>query len=215
MSKLVCPLCGVYTSFVPVVLTGEGILVKESTAQRTLREEVALRAVTDEDYMRVEDTCYAVLTCQACDRWFVAAKPKYSHEWSAVYPIWHEAAAKEIPEPIKGEFEEAHLCFAVGAYRGCLLVCKTVLIALQREQGVVSLKELKDKGTISNLLYGQADQVRLWANMVGHEDIPQAISKEDCEQLLAYIEALLNAVYAEPKRLAELTQKREQLKKKA
>ena len=55
---------------------------------------------------------------------------------------------------------------------------------------------------------------RGWANMIGHEDVPKAITKEDSEQLLTYLEALLNAVYVEPKRLSGLTQRREQLKKK-
>ena len=48
--------------------------------------------------------------------------------------------------------------------------------------------------------------------MVGHEDIPDKVVKDDCEQLLAYMEALLYAIYVEPKRLADLSQKREQLK---
>jgi hypothetical protein len=135
-------------------------------------------------------------------------------EWSAAYPISQAPVPEEIPEPIKSEFEEAHLCFTVGAYRGCLLVCRTALIALQRERGVSNLKELKDKGAISPMLYGQADQVRLWANMIGHEDMPEAITKEDAEQLLTYLAAILNAIYIEPKRLAALAQKREQIEKK-
>ena len=75
------------------------------------------------------------------------------------------------------------------------------------------VKELKEKGAISDVLYRQADQVRLWGNMVGHEDISEAITKEDCEQLLTYLEALLDAVYVQPIRLSALTHKRGQLKK--
>ena len=88
------------------------------------------------------------------------------------------------------------------------------MIALQREQNVSSLNELKENGIISARLYNQSNEIRLWANMVGHEDVLEAVTKEDSEQLLTYLEALLNAVYVEPKRLAELAQKREQLKKK-
>ena len=145
----------------------------------------------------------------------MAKKQPGGEKWSAVYPIPHKPVAQEIPEPIKSEFEEAYLCFAVEAYRGCLLVCKTALIHMQREQGVSNLKELKDKGIISNMLYGQADQVRLWANMIGHEEMPETISKEDTEQLLVYLETLLNNVYVEPKRLSALSGKLEQLKKGA
>ncbi len=48
--------------------------------------------------------------------------------------------------------------------------------------------------------------------MVGHENIPEKVNKDDCEQLLAYMEALLHAIYVEPKRLSDLSKKREQLK---
>ena len=59
-----------------------------------------------------------------------------------------------------------------------------------------SLKELSDSGTISGMLYGQADEVRLWANMVGHDDFDEeAVAREAVSELVAYIEALLNAIY--------------------
>lgn len=92
-------------------------------------------------------------------------------------------------------------------------MCRTTLIALQRQQGVSSLKELKEKEVISGLLYGQADQVRLWANMMAHEDVPESIASDDSEQLLTYLESLLDDVYVKPARLAVLSQKRKQLEK--
>lgn len=92
-------------------------------------------------------------------------------------------------------------------------MCRMTLIALQRQQEVSSLKELKEKEVISGLQYGQADQVRLWANMVAHEDIPESIVSEDSEQLLTYLESLLDDVYVKPARLTVLSQKRKQLKK--
>ncbi len=214
MSKLICPHCGAFTSFSPASIIGKGVLLGRSTENTTEWGQVQVQAITPYKY---EDDTYAIVDCQACYECFVAKREKWnsedSEDWSAVYPVSHRPVAEEIPEPIKGEFEEANLCFAVGAYTGCLLVCRAVLITLQREQGVSGLKELKEKGTISNLLYGQADQVRLWANMIGHEDVPEPIAKEDCEELLAYLEALLDDVYVKPKRLTSLSEKRQQLKK--
>jgi len=214
MSELICPNCGTATSFSPAQIVGKGILLGRSTETDTEWGKVQISAVTT--YLYERET-YAILVCQACWEYFVAQKSKYSHpesdEWVAVYPITHRPVAQEIPQPIKSEFEEAQLCFAIGAYIGCLLVCRTTLIALQREQKVSKLDELKDKGIISNMLFNQAEQVRRWANMFAHEDVPEDVTKEDCEQLLTYLEALLNAVYIEPKRLASLTQKGKQLKK--
>jgi len=213
MSKLICPNCGAATSFSPAQIIGKGTLLDASTEKYTQWGNVQISATIPYDY---DEDSYAILVCRACNEYFVAKRKKHAEEndWSPVYPIPHRTTAQEIPQPIKSEFEEANLCFAIEAHRACLLVCKTALIAMQREQGVSNLKELKGKGAISEGLYKQADEVRLWANMIGHEDIPEAVTKEDCEQLLTYLEALLNAVYVEPKRLAKLAQKREQLKKK-
>jgi len=159
---------------------------------------------------------YAILCCQECESLFVVKDLIDGKGWHAVYPIQHKAVAKEISQPIKGEFEEACLCFAVGAHLACLLMCKTVVIALQRQQNVSNLKQLVDKGTISKTLYEQADEVRLWANIIGHEDIvPESVTKEDCEQLLAYVESVLNAAYVEPARFEALKLKRGQIKKKS
>jgi len=66
------------------------------------------------------------------------------------------------------------------------------------------LSELSDKGIISNMLYQQSDEVRLWANVVGHEDFdPDALTPTACE----------DAVYVQPTRLTELRKLREQAKK--
>jgi hypothetical protein len=204
MAKLVCPLCGTFTAPIPSWF--------KATVSRTVyafpgpavsSEDGWAQAVTVSE---AGQPTYSVIVCQACGKRFLAELK--GNEWSAVYPIAYKAVAKEIPEPMRSEFEEACLCFAVGAHKGCLLMCRTTLIALQREQKVSSLGDLKDKGTISDRLFRQADQVRLWANMVGHEDIPK-----DSEQLLAYVEVLLDDVYVKPARLAALSQKREQLKK--
>lgn len=207
MGKLICPLCGAYTAFEPVMLRGQGILVEDSTHRMTLRKEVALEAVTDR-----RGQTYAILRCLSCEERFVAEEDEYS-EWSAVYPIQHRPVAEEIPEPIKGEFEEAHLCFAVGAHRGCVAMCEVALEAVWREQKASGLNELRDKGIISLQLYKRANEVRLWGNVAKHELIPDVVEKDDAEQLLTYLEVLLNDVYVEPKRLDSLRHKREQIER--
>jgi len=209
MSKLICPHCGAFTAFLPAQIRGKGLLVERSTEDRDMWEEVSIRAVTPH---RPGQTTYAILICAGCEQRFVA-KEEYDG-WSAVYPTVHKTVSEDIPEPIKSEFEEAHLCFAIGAHRGCLLVCRTALIDMQRQQGVSGLNELKDKGIISPFLYRQTQEIRLWANMIAHElMLPEAVTKEDTEQLLVYLETLLDAIYIQPKRLSALIQKRDQLKK--
>ena len=211
---IMCPHCEVFTSFSPVLIKGKGLLIGTSSDYRDIWEEVAIGAVTDPRNMLVEGICYAILVCQACGKWFVASRSQSVEEWSAVYPILHRDISEYIPESIKGEFEEALLCFEVKAYRACLLMCRATVEDLQRDRKVSTLKELWQNGTISETFYCQADQVRLWGNLVAHKLImPQVITKDDSEQLLTYLEAMLDAIYVQPKKLAQMTDKYNQLKK--
>jgi len=156
---------------------------------------------------------YAILQCQGCEALFVA-REESPEKWIAVYPIPHETAPEEVPEPVKWEFEEASLCFAVGAYRSCISMCQIALEHVWREQGVSGLNELKDKGIISSILFGRATEVRLWGNLEKHELLVESVSSEDAKQLVGYVQIILNEVYVEPKRLDALTRKRNQLGKK-
>lgn len=212
MNKVFCPICGIATSLNPVLIEDEHAFMPNRSSERErVYEKAMVSAIKIAEYPH--EVSYGIFECQVCGGYFVAKYQKYEDpDWVAVYPLPHKPVAEEIPEPIKSQFGESQICFSVGAYLGCLLVCRTALIAVQRNIGVTSLKELKDNGFISNILYKQADEVRLWANMIGHEDIPEKVAKDDCEQLLAYMEALLYAIYVEPKRLSDLSRKREQLK---
>lgn len=212
MGKLICPLCGSFTSVEPLMLRGKAIHTKLSSDTQKIFVEAQMPAMADYMY---PGTKYAILTCAACGEPFVARKEeKYKGEWLAVYPIQHRPVAEEIPEPIKSEFREAHLCFAIEAHRACLAMCGIILEALWREQEASGLKDLKDKGIISLQLYERANEIRLWGNVAKHEPIPDVVTREDSEQLLTYLEMLLDTVYVEPKRLASLIQKREQIEKK-
>ncbi|MDP2720153.1 MAG: hypothetical protein Q8P44_10095 [Dehalococcoidia bacterium] len=212
MGAILCPHCGVKTSLEPVLIVSDKALFPDkSTNNHSFFGKAVIAAIKDADYPHT--TSYGIFECKSCNQRFVGKKVKYEDpEWLAVYPVSNKQVAEEIPEPINREFKEARLCLAVGAYIGCLMVSRTVLISLQREKKVGSLKELADKGIISNFLFQQADEVRLWANMVGHDNIPDVLERGDCEQLLVYMEALLNAVYVEPKRFSKLTQKRKEAK---
>ena len=155
---------------------------------------------------------YAILCCQSCDSLFIALET-YSNEMSVVYPIARKSVSKDIEQPIRGEFEEACLCFAIGAYRACAAMCQRVMESVCQNKKVSGLNELQSSGTISDTLFNKATEIRLWAGIVKHIPLAEAVSKEDANQLLAYLEVILNDVYVEPKRLAGLTKKRKDLKK--
>jgi hypothetical protein len=207
MAKLVCPLCGSTTAPNPVTFEATVEVVDSLTRYRKLNGLAT--AVTSK---APGIPTYGVMQCAACKDRFVA-KLDVRGEWLSVYPIPHREVAKGIPEPIRSEFEEAHLCFAVGAYRGCLSMCECVLEAMWRHQKAAGLNDLRDKGVISPKLFEQANEVRLWANVAKHELVHQPVSREDAEELLGYLEAVLDAVYVQPARMTALSQKRKQLEK--
>lgn len=213
MSGLKCPTCGSPTPFTPIYLSREEVFDYVVGTKVAAGSSKVVEAVMKQSVHGVQ---YAILCCQGCEGVFVVANLSDTKGWRVVHPIPHKTVSDEIPPPIKDEFEEANLCFAVGAYLACLLMCKTVVIALQRQQNVPNLKQLMDKGAISKTLYERTDEVRLWANIIGHEDIvPESVTEENCEQLLSYVESVLNAVYVEPARFEALKHERGQIGKKS
>ena len=214
MAGLVCPHCGSATAFTPVLLRGNGIDFSESGKNYTKHAEVGIKVVVEHS----PGPHVAVIQCQGqgCEKFFVAIKEYWIYGgWRTAWPLVSRAVSDDIPGPIKSAFRDAVMCLGIGSFGGCLMMCRTVLIRLQRQQGVGSLQELSAQGRISQQMYEQADEVRLWSNMVGHEDFDQgALTNDTCEELVDYIESLLNALYVQPARLARHRELRKQAKSK-
>lgn len=212
MKGLICPHCNTPTAFTPIYLTRQSVLDFVLGTREAAKRPEVVPAVMQEWW---NDLRYALVYCQTCDYVFVAANSKMGADWFAVYPIAHQSAAKDIPQPIKGEFEEANLCFAVGAYRACAAMCQRTLESLCQNKKVSGLNQLRDDGIISQRLFDRATEIRLWAGIVKHEPIAEPVSKDDAGELLTYLEDILNHVYVEPAHYKARKQKRERITKKA
>ena len=214
MTTIMCPSCGNGTSFNPVWCTVRGILEEHRTEDRVEYGKVTVRLIEPYTY---GDINYGILVCQVCGERIVVENGQYCQEddWRVVYPIHHKVASEEIPQPIKDEFEEASLCFAIRAYRACASMCQRALESLCHNRKVSGLNQLQEDGIISSTLFERATEIRLWAGIIKHKPIAESVSKEDAEQLLTYLELILNAAYVEPKKFENLKQKREQIEKGA
>jgi hypothetical protein len=148
----------------------------------------------------------------SCENRFVAEK--IVGEWTAVYPLQHKKVSNHVPEAIRSEFEEACLCFAAGAYKAAICMCQIALEATWQQQKIKDLKGLLEKGSISQRLFKQATQVRLWGNIAKHKLVSDLATKNEVEQLLSYVEKVLDSVYVEEKQLADLTRRLEQVQNK-
>lgn len=129
-----------------------------------------------------------------------------------VWPLPEATVDKEIPEKVAKVFLEAKKAHAVGAETAALLAARTALLRALRELNRLSWKDLVDRGEITSLLYTQANEIRLWANVIGHEDMPvDAPEPQDVEQLLSYLDLLFNTLYVQPAQLQRLREKRQTL----
>jgi len=211
--SVICPICSTPTSVNPVPIRDDmAYLPEESTERRAVYGKAVVHAITDD--VSPHYVSYGIFQCQACDKRFVAKKHIQDREWVPIYPIPHKSIAEEVPEPIKGEFEEASLCFAVGAYKACASMCQRTQESLCQNKEVSGLNELLSSGIISQALFDRATEIRLWAGIVKHKPIHEPVSEEDAEELLRYLGNILDHVYVEPKRLDALIEKRKQLEKK-
>jgi hypothetical protein len=208
--KLICPNCGSFTSLNPVWVIKDAILEERSNASTTVKGKVRITLIQPYKY---DETQYGILWCGACEEIFVVEKAQYHQEddWEVVYPIPRKIVPVEIPAPIKSEFEEACLCFTIGAYRACASMCQRTLESLCQEKQVARLDTLRDQGIISSGLFDRANEIRHWAGMTKHAPIVDPVSRDDADQLLTYLNAVLDHVYVQPVRLDALRQKRKQI----
>lgn len=212
MASTCCPHCNTTISPSAVRIEDEhAFMPNESSETRKIYDKAVVPAVVEAKYPY--EVSYAILECQECHERFVAKLGNDDEDWVPVYPIPHKPVAEEIPEPVKSEFEEASLCFAVGAYRACVSMCQRTQESLCQNQKVSGLNELRDKGIILPALFDKATEIRLWAGIIKHKPIAESASKEDTQQLLTYLELILSAVYVERKQLEMLKEKREGLEK--
>ena len=211
--SVICPRCGTKTSLSPVNIVDETAYLPDSSSETNrVYAKAVVFAITDNDSPHY--TNYGIFTCQACYKRFVAKKHISDNEWVPVYPIPHKSIAEEVPKPIKEEFEEASLCFAVGAYKACAAMCQRTLESLCQNKKVSGLNELLSSGIISQTLFNRATEIRLWAGITKHKPLDEPVLKEDAELLLRYLEDILDHVYVEQKVFDSLVQKRKQLDKK-
>jgi len=213
MSSMICPICNTATSLSSLRITDKEALIPSlSSENRSAYKEAIAKAITD--FGSKNHVRFGLFTCQACNDRFVAKTETTGNEhWIPVYPIPHKTASEDIPPQIKNNFEEANLCFAVNAYRASVAMCHIALEAVWRDKNAKDLKTLQENGTISAALRQRADEIRLWGNVIKHDAGVDPVSKEDCEELLEYLDAILDTVYVEPKRFERLQAKRKAVEK--
>ena len=207
-----CPNCGDSTAILFEWIDDKtAILVKDSNESVTYRTHARTVACLEANYPH--EIAYGICACATCNKRFVVKQKQYEdHEWVPIYPISLRPIDGAIPQPMQSQFVEANLCFAVGAFQGCLAMCQVTAESLWRNKEAKGLADLLTKGIISQTLFDQSNEIRLWGNLIKHE-LEGNVSPEDAEQLLVYLDSLLDHVYVQPAKLSALKSKRKSIEK--
>lgn len=167
---------------------------------------------------------YGLLRCDECQAGSLAvgAVPKGTAkpvEWSVstlasanadLTWIPERGTGKEfpdVPEHIAAAADEAHRCRSINANRAAAALARSVVEATAKDRGHTTgtlerkINEMHAAGDLSELAKETAHEIRFVGNEMAHGDFVVAIEGEDADDVLHFMDEVLNAVYQAPARL--------------
>lgn len=161
------------------------------------------------------NTDYAAYKCtvKSCNHCIMVIWHRNAREVIRVWPPQVASPPDHVPDRILDFYREAHDALHAGAPKASLVMARSAIQLTARELGAPkgSLKSelewLKDNDKIAKELYGVADSIRLFGNEAAHPDPDElvAITGDDAEQLISFLETLLQYVFTLRAELDNLT----------
>lgn len=126
--------------------------------------------------------------------------------------VWHPAVAlgkdyPSVPAHIAAAGSEAHTCHSVYAYRSAILMARAVVEATAKDKGVTTgqlhakIEAMYDQGLVRELVKDTAHEIRFMGNGMAHGDFLVDVDAVDSEDVLAFMDEVLEEVYQAPARL--------------
>ncbi|MBS1860951.1 MAG: DUF4145 domain-containing protein [Actinobacteria bacterium] len=155
---------------------------------------------------------WRLIQCTNCWQPSVLVREDYGRGFDdddsvVVYPAPPQIS-RNVPQPLRREWEEARICLEAKAYTACGVMVRRTLEGTCKDQGVKAktlargLQELRDKELVDGTLAEWADALRVLGNKSAHFTGTE-LSRDDAEDSLAFAEALLDHLYVLRKRFAE------------
>ena len=126
----------------------------------------------------------------------------------------------DVPSEIAATASEAHACLSVNAPRGAVALARAVVEATPKAKGITvngiagKINALRDAEIISTLTADASDQIRRDGNSIAHGDIgDEAVSQDDAEAILEFMDALLDEVFQRPAKLQRLKERHAERKR--
>ncbi|WP_075205305.1 DUF4145 domain-containing protein [Leucobacter musarum] len=133
-------------------------------------------------------------------------------KWSP--PSMVQADIEFLPKNVGAFLQEAHNTVAVGAFRGTLLLVRSVIEATAKDMKidkgslVQKVDSLHANGHIRTGTKDMAHALRILGNDMAHGDITEAPTSEDAEDALTIARFVLDDVYVADARRIDMLERR-------
>lgn len=162
-------------------------------------------------------TEWRLLQCQKCWQISVDLREDFGigfdmDEALLVYPAARRLSL-DVPEGLRNAWTEAQICFSNKTYSACAAMVRRTLEGTCKESGVnesnlyKAVARMKENGTIDDTLSDWADMLRLVGNEGAHYSDDE-LRREDVEDALSFVEALLDHIYVLRKRFTAFKARR-------
>lgn len=166
---------------------------------------------------RYDDGDRSFANIRAAVGWYMSL-PNADVNW---YPV--KGMGKEyenVPADIASAASEAYSCFFINANRAAVLLARTTIEAIAKDKGVTEgllfqkIDEMAKRDIITNQLRDEAHEIRHLGNDMAHGDLNVEINEEDAEDILGFLDSVIDYVYQQPiaiekrKRLREARKQR-------
>jgi hypothetical protein len=120
------------------------------------------------------------------------------------WPFANINYSEEVPETIQRIIQEAKVTYAAQCYRASAVMARRALEAIAVDKGeldgklVHRIKNLVSAGKIDKNLGDWATEIRLIGNTAAHYDSADDVEKEDANQIILFLDQLINYIYIMP-----------------
>lgn len=127
----------------------------------------------------------------------------------------------DVPKDIAAAADEAHRCFSIQAYRGCVILVRAVVEATCKDQGVTSgtlhakITEMGNQQLLMPAAVEEAHEIRFLGNEMAHGDFTDPVDSEGAKDMLHLMSAILSEAYQDPAKLARIRARRQAKNQKA
>ncbi len=159
------------------------------------------------------------LNCRNCNQpvivieeKFVGDKPGKENKTSGTvswhgffwWPFPSTHFSEEVPVSIQKIIQEVKVTFAAQCYRSSAVMARRALEAITVDKGesegilVQRIKNLVSSSKIDRNIGDWSTEIRLIGNVAAHFDLADDVEKEDANQILLFIDQLINYIYIIP-----------------